>query len=345
MEKITATLTLSVLLLLSSCGGDDGKNGKKEAPPPPRIEGYIVRPQPLSEQIQVNGRLLPAERVDLVPEVAGKIISLNLPEGQRVQKGALLVKLYDADLKAQLQKQQVQLKTAESTESRLKQLLGVKGVSQEEYDQAAAQVEMLKAEIANTEALINKTEIRAPFDGTVGLRSVSPGAYVSPGMVLATIRDDQQLKIDFSVPEALASYVSKGMNVSFTFKDDTTNYSATVIATEQGIDENALSQQVRALVSGRSARLVPGASVTVNVGLSAGTEALMVPTQSVIPQARYKTVLVARGGKAESVKITTGIRTAASLQVTSGLQAGDTVITTGIQFIRPGAVLKFTSVK
>ncbi|TND09890.1 MAG: efflux transporter, rnd family, mfp subunit [Bacteroidetes bacterium] len=346
IKKPAYYLFLFPLLATAGCGSDNSPAGKKDGPPPaPKIEGYIVQPQPVSENVQVNGQLLPAEQVELMPEVAGRITMLHLPEGSLVSKGTLLVKLYDADLQAQLLKLQVQLKTAQATEERQKQLLAVNGISREEYDQVVMQVEMGKAEVKNLEAQIAKTEIRAPFDGTVGLRKVSPGAYVSPGTVLATIRAGKQIKLDFSVPEAYAQAMTKGSEVRFTLKDDTTLYTASVIATEEGIEQNALSMQVRALVNSRSERLVAGASVLVTISMHGGENALVVPTQAVIPQARFKTVLVARKGKAESVKVTTGIRGAQNVQITSGLNAGDTIVITGIQFIRPGASLRFSSVK
>ncbi|HET6990174.1 MAG TPA: efflux RND transporter periplasmic adaptor subunit, partial [Bacteroidia bacterium] len=334
------------LLALDSCGsGNNSDSQKQKKDAPPAIEGYIVKPQPISDQIEVSGILLPSEETVLMPEISGRIIKLNLPEGTRVSKGTLLVKLFDADLQAQLNKLNAQLNTAKATADRQKELLKINGISQQDYDQSVTLVTSLEADIASVNAQLSKTEIRAPFDGTIGLRKISEGAFVSPGTPLAVIRAEQQLKLDFSVPETYASIINTKTSILFSIDNDTTVYSATVMATEQSVDEGSLNLQVRALVTSHDKHLIPGTSATVTIGFDGHKEALLVPTEAVIPQARFKSVIVNRKGVAVFVKAKTGIRTATSVEILSGLSAGDTVVTTGIQFIRPGTVLKFSSVK
>lgn len=332
--------------VFNSCGNKNNSDSKKTAQdPPPAIEGYIVRPQSISNQIEVSGTLLPSEETTLMPEISGRIIKLYLPEGSRVRKGTLLVKLFDADLQAQLNKLQAQLTTAKATVDRQMELLKINGISQQEYDQSVTLVTSLNADIASVSAQISKTEIRAPFDGTIGLRKISEGAFVSPGTPLAVIRSEQQVKLDFSVPETYASLINAKTIIHFSIEGDTTKYSATVIATEQGVDEGSLNLQVRALVNEHNKHLVPGSSATVTIGFDAHMEALLVPTEALIPQARFKSVIVCRKGIAVFVKTKTGIRNSNSIEIISGISAGDTVVITGIQFIRPGTVLKFSSVK
>jgi membrane fusion protein (multidrug efflux system) len=333
------------LTLIYSCGGkkdEASKNAVKEAP---AIEGYVVKPQSIQDRIEVSGTLLPSEEAVLMPEVAGRITMLNLPEGNHVSKGTLLVKLFDADLKAQLAKLQSELSTAKTISGRQKELLVINGISQVEYDQSLAQVTSLEADIAGVNAQISKTEIRAPFNGTIGLRKISEGAFVSPGTPLATIRSDEQLKLDFSIPESYASEVGKNTSIQFTIAGDSTLHTASVLATEQNIESGSRNLRVRALVNESGKRLVPGASATVMLGFGAHDNALLVPSQAVIPQARFKSVIVSRNGKAEMVKVEIGIRTPSSVEILSGIAAGDTIATTGIQFIRPGTPLKYTSVK
>lgn len=341
----SSILFSSALTIVSGCGGkkDDKAAGAKQAAP--KIEGYVVQPQEAVNELTLSGTLLPAEQVTLIPEVSGRIVQLNLPEGTFVSKGTLLVKLFDADLQAQRQKLQAQLKTAEATEQRQAQLVKMNGISQQDYDLTVTQISMLKADVANLDAQISKTEIRAPFNGTIGLRNVSEGAFITPGTNLAVLRNDQQLKLDFSVPESYAAGISKAMQIHFRADGDTTLYSASVIGTEQGVDGGSLSLRVRALVTQTGAHLVPGTSVTVIAGLGANAHALMVPTQCIIPQARFKTVIVSRKGKAEFAKVVTGIRRPADVEIVSGLQPGDTIAVTGLQFVKPGAALRFSSVK
>lgn len=334
-----------VLFVFSSCGDDASAPDPKKQNVPPAVEGTVVKPQPISDEIEVSGTLLPSEETVLKPEISGRITMLNLPEGSRVSKGTLLVKLFDADLQAELTKLRAQLKTAKTNEERNRELLKVNGISQQEYDLVATEVTTIEADIAAVNAQLSKTEIRAPFDGTIGLRNVSEGAVVSPGTSLAVIRAEQQLKLDFNVPETYASQIANGMSVTFFVDGDTIGYRASVYATEQSVDAGTLNLRVRARVDKSNNRLVPGASARVSLGLGAKDNALMVPTQAVIPQARFKNVIVSRNGKAEFVQVKTGIRRAADIEIVTGLQAGDTIVTTGIQFIRPGAVLKFSSVK
>lgn len=331
-------------VFLFSCGGSEtpAAGNKNQAPP---IEGFIVKPQNVNEQVEVQGTVLPLDEVVLMPEIAGRIISLNIPEGSMVQKGALLVKLFDADLQAQLKKLEAQLQTAKTTEARQKELLKVNGISQQEYDLSLTQVATFEADIAGIKAQISKTEIRAPFDGTIGLRRVSEGAYVSPGTEIAVLRSDRRLKLDFSVPETYAGTVEKGMKLAFSIDGDTNLYHAEVIASEQQVEAGTLNMSVRALIEETNTRLIPGASVSVNLTIGGSAEALMIPSNAVIPQARFKNVIVSRNGKAEMVKVSTGIRRTADVEIRSGLKTGDTIVTTGIQFIRPGTVLHFTAIK
>jgi membrane fusion protein (multidrug efflux system) len=337
---------LPAFILLNSCGdkpdADAAKNTSREAP---AIQGYIIKAESIQDRIEVSGSLLPAEEAVLMPEVAGRITMLNLPEGKRVTKGTLLVKLFDADLKAQLAKLQSQLANAKSVADRQKELVAMDGISKLEYDQSLTQVAAYEADIAAVNAQLSKTEIRAPFNGTIGLRQVSEGAVVSPGTPLATIRADEQLKLDFSVPESYAGEIDNNTTISFSIAGDSSLFSASVLATEQNIESGSRNLRVRALVNSTDKHLVPGSSATVKLGFAVHDKALLVPTEAVIPQARFKTVIVSRKGKAEFVKVQTGIRTASAIEIVSGISAGDTIVTTGIQFIRPGSTLKFSSVK
>lgn len=344
-RTIFSFFILPAIIFLHSCGGKNDEATKNKNREVPAIEGHIVKPQSIQDHIEVSGTLLPAEEAVLMPEVGGRITMLNLSEGSRVTKGTLLVKLFDADLKAQLAKLQSQLNNAKSVAERQKELLALDGISRIEYDQSLIQVSSFEADIAAVNAQITKTEIRAPFNGTIGLRKISEGAVVSPGTPLATIRSDQQLKLDFSVPETYASQINKSTSINFSVSGDSTLFNATVIATEQNIESGSRNLRVRAQVNSTDKKLVPGASANVAIGFGVHEKAILVPSQAIIPQARFKSVIVSKNGKAEFVKVQTGIRTSSSVEIISGISAGDTIVTTGIQFVRPGSALKFSSVK
>jgi membrane fusion protein (multidrug efflux system) len=220
----------------------------------------------------------------------------------------------------------------------------VSGISQTDYDQTLLQINSIKADIEVLKVQILKTEVHAPFDGTIGLRNVSIGAQVTSGTDLATIRDVQHLKIDFSVAEKYSREITPGLKVKFAVQGDDKKYDATVMATEQGIESDYRTLNVRATVDNNVASLIPGSFATVELRLSENKNALMVPTQAVIPQERSKQLIVARHGKASFVTVRTDQRNASSVEVVSGIKPGDTVVTTGILFLKQGAALRFSKI-
>jgi len=310
-----------------------------------KVDAFIVSPSFLSLEITVTGELAAFNDVELKNEVAGRITMINLPEGKFVKEGTLLVKLYDADLQASLIKMESQLDIQQRILERQKQLLIVNGISQNEYEQTLLQVNTIRADISEENALIRKTEVRAPFDGTIGLRNISVGAVVSASTFLATIRTNQKIKLDFYVPEKYGPIISVGMKVHFTMANSDKNFEATVIATEQGIDNSTRNLKVRAILSSVSKELIPGAFANVNLQLGSNPKALMIPSHAIIPEEENKSVIVARHGKAHFTDIKTGIRKSSMIEVTNGLEAGDTIITSGIMFLKEGDKLKYSNIK
>jgi membrane fusion protein (multidrug efflux system) len=308
------------------------------------VEAIIVHPVVLDQSITVSGTLKPFEETVLMPEVPGRVVSINLPEGKTVKKGTVLIELFNDDLMAQLQKSQAQLQIAEETFKRQNELKKIEGISQSEYDQAQLQVNSIKADIEVLNVQIGRTKIRAPFDGTVGLRNVSVGAQVSQSTALVTIREVDQLKLDFSVPEKYSSEIKQGTTVKFMVQGDDKKYDATVMATEQGIEPSTRNLKARAIVKSQSLPLVPGAFANVEIRLGENRQALLVPTQAIIPQEKDKKLIVAKEGKANFVTVKTGTRTSSRIEILSGINAGDTIVINGILFLKQDAVLKFSKV-
>jgi membrane fusion protein (multidrug efflux system) len=309
------------------------------------VEAMIVNPTSISQTVVVTGNILPFESTEIRAEITGRIIGLNIQEGAYVQKGALLVKLFDGDLQAQLKKLEVQLQIAEKTEERQRELLKISGISQQDYDLSLLNVSNLKADMDLIRVNITKTEIRAPYAGRLGLRAISQGAYISPSNLLTTISQVENVKIEFSVPEKYSPQIYNGMIVKFSLEGNPTPYNARVVATESRIEENTRNLRARAVVDGRDKNLIPGNFAKVQVILGKDDHALMVPTESIIPQARNKQVIVFHGGKADFVTVETGVRDSTLIQVTKGLTPGDTVITTGLLFLKPQADVKITKLK
>jgi membrane fusion protein, multidrug efflux system len=338
--RITTLLLSAIILLLTACGGKKKKEAAQQKsgaakPPPMKVDGYIVRPEPFQENIEVPGNIVPNEMAEIHPEVSGRIVQLNVAEGKYVGKGTVLAKLYDGDLRAQLNKVQIQLALAQKTEERQAQLLKIQGISQQDYDISLLQVNSLRADIGILQTSISKTVVRAPFSGKLGLKNMSPGSYVSPASVIAIINQTDRLKLDFTVPEKYIDQIKMGQLVTFTFEGSKKQLGAKVIATESNITENTRSLTVRAAVMGSDPGLLPGSFAKVMLSFDPDPNALLVPTQAVLPQARGKKVILYKGGTAIFADVVTGVRDSAKVQITDGLKAGDTVVVTGLLSVRP----------
>lgn len=339
-----------LLFLLSpfffSCGAkkkkEKAEQQKKAAakPPPLRVDAYIVKAESFQENIEVPGTIVANEITEIHPEVSGRIIQLNIVEGRYVSKGALLAKLYDGDLRAQLNKLQVQLELAKKTEERQAQLLKIQGISQQDYDISLLQVNSLRADIGILQTSISKTVVRAPFSGKIGLNKVAPGAYITPASVLATISQVDDLKLDFTVPEKYSGQMKPGLLVTFYIEGSKKQMGAKVVATEANVMENTRSLTVRAAVMGKDEALIPGAFAKVKLSFEPDPNAILVPTQAILPQARGKKVILYKEGKAIFADVTTGIRDSARVQILDGIKAGDTVVVSGLLSVRPEAKIQ-----
>jgi membrane fusion protein (multidrug efflux system) len=330
-----------ILLTVTGCGEESKKTpapmGGGEKNKPLKVDLFIVQPAPFAETIEVPGTIVASESVEIHPEVAGRIVQLPIEEGKYVEKGSLLAKLNDADLVAQLNKLEIQLQLAQQTEKRQSQLLKIQGISQQDYDISLLQVNSLKADIGIIKTSIAKTEIRAPFSGKLGLRNISNGAYVSPASVIAVINQTEQLKLDFSIPEKYIGKIRNGQEVSFRFEGSNESLTARIVATESRVTENSRSLQVRARVDSKKSFLLPGSFAKVTIGFDPDPNALLIPTQAILPQARGKKVILYKGGIAVFTEVKTGSRTSDRVQIIEGLAPGDSVVTTGLLSVRPDA--------
>jgi membrane fusion protein (multidrug efflux system) len=309
------------------------------------VTGYVVYAEALENKIYSSGTVMANEEVLLRPEVAGKLVSILFTEGSNVTKGTLLAKINDADLQAQFKKLELQLKLAKERETRLKSLLAIKGISQEEYDVSANQLQTIAADMDYTKAQIAKTEIRAPFNGKIGLKQVSEGSFVSNTTIIASIQQTDVLKIDFTIPEKYAFITTVGDLVNFTVENQKTIFTAKVFAIEPRIDQQTRNITIRAIYNNVNTNIYPGSFAKVELIASKKQAVYMIPTEAVIPELKGKKVYICKLGKATPVKVETGTRTDAKIEIISGLNIGDTVITSGIMSIKPEASVKIIEVK
>jgi membrane fusion protein (multidrug efflux system) len=350
-KPLRLLLTGLGIIIFSSCGTSDKKSsssnpggsqqgGQAGQQPPMAVDIFIIKPTLINEKIEVSGSLEANETTEIHPEISGRLVQLNIAEGKFVRKGALLAKIYDGDMQAQLKKYQVQLDIAKTNEERSAQLLKIQGISKSDYDASLLNVNNIRADIDITNANITKTEIRAPFDGKLGLKNISPGAFVTPLTVVTTISQVNKLKLQFSVPEKYGAEIRNGQPISFTVNGSEKTFTATVLATATEIGQDTRSLMVRAIVQNNDPALIPGTFANVQMILGNNPNAIMIPNSSVIPQGRKKQVFVFKASKALPMEITTGVRDSANVQVLAGLEPGDTLITSGLLFLRPGVDVK-----
>ncbi|MDR2906443.1 MAG: efflux RND transporter periplasmic adaptor subunit [Bacteroidales bacterium] len=304
------------------------------------VDFSVLRTRNFDETISTIGFLLSNEETDLRSEASGKITEINFTEGTRVKAGTLLVKINDKDLQAQHERAIHRQKLAEDKEARQKVLLEKDAISQEEYETALTELNSLKAETDLIKAEIERTEIRAPFDGTVGLRNVSIGEYISPQITVASLINNNPIKLNFAIPEKYYGVVKNNSQVTIKISGDNRTYHAKVYAIEPKIDDATRTIQMRALAPNPDGALFPGSSCNVQFSMTPINNAIMVPSEALISEASGHKAFVYKGGVAEYRDLEIGVRTESQVQVTKGLRAGDTLIVSGILQIRPGGLVK-----
>ena len=325
----------------------DKNQGQNVGPAPKQnvlnINGLKIKHQPLTDNITMVGNLLPDEEVDLTFETSGKIVEILFKEGTLVRKGDLLAKVNDKPLQAQLARYEAQLKLAQDRVFRQSTLLQKDAVSQEAFEQVSTELAILNADINIVKQNIALTELRAPFDGIIGLRNVSEGAFASPNLVVAKLTKLSPLKIDMYIPERYSEQIKVGTPLKFSVEGRNEEYSASVYAKESKVTDGTIT--VRALYQNANGKLVPGRFVTAKIRMHDIPDAIAIPTEAIVPEMGVDKVFLYRGGKAHAVSVKTGIRTDSQIQIIEGLNIGDTIITSGTLQLREGLPLKLDVVK
>jgi membrane fusion protein (multidrug efflux system) len=304
-----------------------------------------LKKETLNNQLQVSGTILPNESVDIKPEISGLVTKVNFNEGQYVTKGTPLVYLNDNELQAQFQRLQYTQKLVQTQESRQKQLLAREAISQEEYDIVLNQYNTALSDIKLVQAQLEKTVIRAPFNGRLGLRQVSEGAVINAANIIVSIVNIDPIKLEFSIPERYASLVKEGSSIYFSSESSTEEVEGKVYAFEPQIDAATRTIKLRAQSPNKSGKYLPGMFVKIRFVLDVKEDALLVPAEAVIPElSGYKVFVVGADGNAEQRMIEIGTRTDTQVQILSGLKEGDLVLTTGVMQVRQGMPVKPTTI-
>lgn len=296
-----------------------------------------VKYDKLVDKANLIGSFVSDEEVDLTFESSGKITDIYFNEGSFVKEGVLLAKVNDSPLQAELKKLEAQIPLAEDRVFRQSALLERDAVSKEAYEQVKTELEKLHADIELAKARIAQTELRAPFDGMIGLRQVSEGSYATPSTVVATLTKISPLKIEFSVNERYSNHIKPGTSIQFASTIDNLNiYQAKVYAVESRIDTKTLTKKVRAIYPNVTGKLTPGGTAYIELNIHEIDNAITIPNEAIIAEMGRDIVYLYSDGKARLVEVTKGIRTETDIQIVSGLQEGDTVITTGVMQLRDG---------
>lgn len=343
-------LFIGGLVAYRSCS--TGKDRSDDNPVPEKmksssvsVQACIAQDQKLVSSIPAVGTLLPNEEVDLTAESAGKVVEIYFKEGSRVKEGDLLLKVDDSDLLAQHQRASFQRKLLKEKLDRQRVLFEQEAVSREEYDQVQTDFNMVEADIALLDVKIAKTELRAPFDGLVGFREVSLGAYLQPGVLVSRLVDDNRLKVEFSIPEKYAGLPLVNAKVSFNIEASDKDFTATVYAVDPRVDSETRTIILRARCDHADSRLSAGMFARLNLITNQTEHAILLPTEAIVPEMGGRSVWKLENGKAKSVQVETGERTEDKIEILSGIEVGDTIVTTGLMQMRPGMPVVVSEIK
>ena len=347
-KKIILALLTIMPLFIVSCNKGNGKQVSRGAggrAPAISVEALIIQPQLLQDKIYATGTLLANEEVELRSEISGRVTDVLFEEGKRVKKGDLLLKTNDSQLKAQLQHMEIEEIQASDEEARSKKLRDINAISQNDYDKVLHALQMVQADKAAIASQITQTEIRAPFNGVVGLRHISEGGYVTPDLLIATMQELDPIKVEFSVPEKYVGQLKEGIEIGVQVGDSQTENMGKVYAVESKIDSDTRTIKARAKIPNPNATLIPGSFAKVEITLQELPNAIVIPSQAVVPQINGESVFICKNGKAAMIPIKTGIRTENDVQVIDGLTADDTLIVSGLMQLADGKGVQISSLK
>jgi membrane fusion protein (multidrug efflux system) len=340
---IIVTLIIAALALLKIYVWDEkegnvqpqrtGGQGQSRASGALPVNVYVAEETTMDNTIYSSGTIVPNEEVELRCEISGRLVTLNIQEGKYVQKGQLIAKLNDQDLRAQLKRIEFEEQLADQIEARQRKLLDIDAISKEEYDLAMNRVNTLGADKELLQVQLEKTEVRAPFSGYIGFKNISEGAYITPSQSIATLVQSNPVKIDFAIPEKYASDISVGQEVVFEVDGTDDRFTAKVIAIDPKVDEDLRTLRLRALASNGLGLLKPGMFVRVDVPLGS-RQSIMIPTEAVVPVLKGKVVYLYKKGKATETPIKTGLRNDRTIQVLEGMEVGDSVIVSSLMSLK-----------
>lgn len=358
---VLGALVASKIMSSTSSASPKKEKGGGESAPEVLVTTTKVEEAPLQDRLTTTGRLRGGESIMVRNEVGGKVVSIDFEEGEKVQRGELLLRMRSDTLRAELEAKKRELELANQRVERQEKVLEKGGISQQEFDILMNRKRVLEAELDQIRAEIDRRVVRAPFDGVVGLRSVSPGAVIGAQTEVAELVQTDPLKLEFTVAERYAAALEAGETIHFRTYDPDRQMSAggrdpyrgmtetdpagprheaEIYALQPSLTEESRSLRARARVPNPAGQFQAGGFAKVIVTLRTVEDALTVPATAVMTSGETNTVWVERDGKATKQTVKTGLRTERRVQIVGGLEPGDRVVVTNRQQVTEGAILK-----
>jgi membrane fusion protein, multidrug efflux system len=323
-----------------AANGDGTGGGGAGGGAPVSVITAAVRNEKIEVGIEAIGTAKANEAVDITSKTSNIVTAVHFRDGEQVKAGQILVELDAAQATADLAAATADYTDSVSQFNRSRELLATQALSKAQAEQLESTMKANAARVAAAKAKFSDTYIRAPFGGRVGLRRVSLGTLISPGTVIATLDDTSLIKVDFAVPDVFVSELRAGLNVSAsTTALPGRHFEGQISSVDSRIDPNTRSITVRAIVPNRDAALRPGMFLTVSVAKDE-RQALMIPEQALVPEQSRQFVYVVQGGKAKKREVQIGLRQPGRVEVSTGLIAGEFVVTEGTQKIREGSSVR-----
>ncbi len=305
------------------------------------VRAIVLDPVSFARDFNSTGTFEPYEQVMISPEIAGRIDKIYFSEGEFVKKGQLLLSINADDIKAEASQIKTSLNNAISKADRGKSLEKIDAISKEELEDLLFEVENLKNELAENQVRFNKTQIRAPFSGLTGFRNYSPGAYVNPGDGIVELVQQDPLKVQFELPQKFADQIRVGDSITIEYGSNL-KFDLPIDAISSRIEQTNRSFAIQTRIDNKDRKILPGSFARINVPFYQTDSALLVPTEAVIKTIEKEEVFIVKNGKAQKVKVETGIRNETAVEIQAGCKRGDTVIITGLLSLSEGNKVKTT---
>lgn len=353
MNKLTRNISivlilivLAALLIVPKLLSEKNKQQttSNQSPQEIPVDAFVIKATELENEVATVGTIIANEEVEVKSELTRKITGIYFKEGTYVPKGKVLFKLDDSDILARLRKLDLDEELNVKQQEREKQLLDKGLLTPDEYDVRETNIEKIRADIEVLEVELSKTEIRAPFSGITGFRNVSIGSLVNNSVILTSIQDISRVKLDFSIPEKYLNLFKPGQDITFSVDGYDEDFSGSVISYDPKINENTRTIVLRAAANNKGNKLLPGSFVKVKLKLDNISDAIMIPTESVVPKLKGQSVYLYQNGLAVMKDVEMGLRTDKEVQITSNLIAGDTIITTNILRLKPNGKVKIVNI-